>query len=87
MLTLMFLTMLWNLFRAILGLVSMAPVWVASGLWSSLSKSWLSFLVIAVALLAPSSAQAGWFSWLWGGSDTRQIERSAELAQEAAPEP
>jgi len=83
-LTLMFLTLLWNLFRAFLGLVFMAPVWVASGLWSSLPKSWLSFLVLAVALLAPHPAEAGWFSWLWGGSDTRQIERSAELAQEAA---
>lgn len=84
MLTLMFLTLLWNLLRAFLGLVFMAPVWVASGPWSSLLKPWLYFLVLAVALLAPCSAQAGWFSWLSGGSDTRRIERSAELAQEAA---
>lgn len=84
MLTLMFLTLLWNLLRAFLGLVFVTPVWVVSGLWPSLSKWWPYFLVLAVALLAPHPAEAGWFSWLWGGSDTRQIERSAELAQEAA---
>ena len=58
MLTLMFLTLLWNLLRAVLGLVFMAPDWVASGLWSSLLKPWLYFLVLAVALLAPCSVLA-----------------------------
>lgn len=84
MLTLMFLTLLWNLFRAFLGLVFMAPVWVVSKCAYGLARVWLHVAVLAVALLAPHPAQAGWFSWLWGGSDTRQIERSAELAQEAA---
>jgi hypothetical protein len=40
----------------------------------------LGFLIAAA-----QSAEAGWFSWLWGsGADIKKIERSAELAQEAA---
>jgi len=42
--------------------------------------------MFGLVALSAQPAEAGWFSWLWGdsGSDIRKIERSAELAQEAA---
>jgi hypothetical protein len=35
-------------------------------------------------LASAQSAEAGWFSWLWGGSSTRHLERSLDAAHEAA---
>ena len=35
-------------------------------------------------LATAHSAEAGWFSWLWGDSSTRHLERSLDAAQEAA---
>jgi len=35
-------------------------------------------------LASAQSAEAGWFSWLWGSSGTRELERSLDVAQEAA---
>lgn len=84
MLTLMFLTLLWNLVRAFLGLVFVTPVWVVSRCACGLARVWLYVAILGLTLFMPAQAHAGWFSWLWGSSDTRQIERSAELAQEAA---
>ena len=47
---------------------------------------WLFWPVVLVAFLVATAqpAEAGWFSWLWGDSGTKQLERSAELAQDAA---
>lgn len=84
MLTLMLMTLLWNLFRAFLGLVFVTPVWVVSSCAYGLARVWLYVAVLGLALVAPQPAEAGWFSWLWGSSDTRHIERAAELSQEAA---
>jgi hypothetical protein len=46
---------------------------------------WLLWPVVIMGFLIATaqSAEAGWFSWLWG-SDTRQLERSLNVAQEAA---
>jgi ABC-type multidrug transport system fused ATPase/permease subunit len=47
---------------------------------------WPAFVIVTiVSLLALSaqSAHAGWFDWFWS-SDTEQLERSTEIAQEAA---
>lgn len=38
---------------------------------------------VGVLIASAQSAEAGWFSWLWG-SNTRQLERSLEVAEEAA---
>lgn len=40
-------------------------------------------LVMGFLIASAQSAEAGWFSWLWG-SNTRQLERSLDVAQEAA---
>jgi multidrug efflux pump subunit AcrA (membrane-fusion protein) len=47
---------------------------------------WLFWPMVLVAFLVATAqpAEAGWFSWLWGSSNTQQLERSAELAQDAA---
>lgn len=39
--------------------------------------------VMGFLIATAQSAEAGWFSWLWG-SDTRHLERSLNVAQEAA---
>ena len=46
---------------------------------------WLFWPIVVVGVLIATaqSAEAGWFSWLWG-SNTRQLERSLEVAEEAA---
>ena len=46
---------------------------------------WLFWPVVVMGFLMASaqSAEAGWFSWFWG-SNTRQLERSLDVAQEAA---
>jgi len=65
-------------------------VWLAARLVSGvLYVFWPIVLIggtLGFLIAAAQSAEAGWFSWLWGdsGADIRKIERSAELAQEAA---
>ena len=54
--------------------------WLAWLLWPSLLITGLLGLVSGTA----QPAQAGWTDWLWARPDTSQIERSAELAQNAA---
>jgi hypothetical protein len=39
--------------------------------------------LLGFLIATAQSAEAGWFSWLWG-SDTRHLERSLAVAQEAA---
>jgi hypothetical protein len=51
---------------------------------------WLVWPLVLVACMlgflmtTALPAEAGWFSWLWGGSSTRHLERSLDAAQEAA---
>jgi hypothetical protein len=40
-------------------------------------------LVMGFLIATAQSAEAGWFSWLWG-SDTHELERSLDVAREAA---
>ncbi len=40
-------------------------------------------VIVGFLIATARSAEAGWFSWLWG-SDTRQLDRSLNVAQEAA---
>jgi hypothetical protein len=40
-------------------------------------------LLMGFLIATAQSAEAGWFSWLWD-SDTRELERSLEVAKEAA---
>lgn len=44
---------------------------------------WPVVLAMAVLVVSAQSAEAGWMSWLWG-SNTRELERSLDVAQEAA---
>jgi len=63
----------------IAGLLSRAFTCVLWLFWPMLFFGGVTGLLIATA----QSAEAGWFSWLWG-SDTRHLERSLDVAQEAA---
>jgi hypothetical protein len=65
------------LFQFILGLLMRAFMCVL----------WLFWPAVVLGVLCVASAQsceAGWFSWLWGGSNTKQLERSLDVAEEAA---
>jgi hypothetical protein len=53
--------------------------WLLRLLW----PVWVVIVIFGFLALNAQSAQAGWFDWLWG-SDTARLERSAEIAQEAA---
>ena len=62
----------------------------ATVLWIGSCILWLFWPVVfiggALGFLIASAhpAEAGWFSWMWGGSSTRQLERSLDAAHEAA---
>ena len=71
--------LLWAVIRFVFATV----LWIGSGIL------WLFWPVVLIGgalgflLASAQSAEAGWFSWLWG-SDTRHLERSLDVAQEAA---
>ena len=62
----------------------------ATVLWIVSCILWLLwpavFIGCALGFLIASahSAEASWFSWMWSGSSTRQLERSLDAAHEAA---
>jgi len=62
----------------------------ATVLWIGSCILWLFWPVVFIGgalgfLIATAhSAEASWFSWIWGGSSTRQLERSLDAAHEAA---
>ena len=72
--------LLWAAIRFVFATV----LWIGSGIL------WLFWPVVliggALGFLIASAhpAEAGWFSWIWGGSSTRQLERSLDAAHEAA---
>ncbi len=77
--------MLWFL-SACLWIAMMLVQFLAGLLFRALAMAfWLFWPAVVLAMFVASaqSAEAGWFSWLWG-SDTRQLERSLDVAQEAA---
>ncbi len=53
--------------------------WLLRLLW----PAWVIIAIVGMLALSAQSAHAGWFDWLWS-SDTAQLERSTEIAQEAA---
>ena len=71
--------LLWAVIRFVFATV----LWIGSGIL------WLFWPVVLIGgalgflLASAHPAEAGWFSWLWG-SDTRHLERSLDVAQEAA---
>lgn len=66
-------------FKFLISVVLAALSWLLRWLW----PVWVVIVIFGFLALKAQSAQAGWFDWLWG-SDTAQLERSAEIAQEAA---
>lgn len=71
-------TMFWALLaltQFIVGLLMRAFMCVLWLFWPA--------VVMGFLIATAQSAEAGWFSWLWG-SNTRQLERSLDVAQEAA---
>lgn len=71
-----------RVFWALLALAQFIAGWLARVLTFTLSLVW-PLVLIGLLYLAPSPAEAGWGSWLWG-SDTAELRRSLEVAQEAA---
>lgn len=64
------------LFQFILGLLMRAFMCVLWFFWPA--------VLVGVLVFSAQSCEAGWFSWLWGGSNTKQLERSLDVAEEAA---
>ena len=71
-----------RVFWALLALAQFIAGWLARVLTFTLSLVW-PLVLIGLLYFAPSPAKAGWGSWLWG-SDTAELRRSLEVAQEAA---
>lgn len=59
------------------------PAAVLARGFGAMLRRCLPGLLVVVLLASTQSCEAGWFSWLWG-SDTQQLERSLDVAQEAA---
>ena len=74
-----FLGLLWLAFLFVFRALITVFSWALWPMW----PHWLIFSVTAFLATSAIPAHAGWLSWLWG-SDTRHLERYAELAQEAA---
>ena len=72
-----------TLFWALLALAQFLTGLLMRALLTILWLFWPVVLVVGFLVASAQSAEAGWFSWLWG-SDTRQLERSLDVAQEAA---
>jgi ABC-type multidrug transport system fused ATPase/permease subunit len=53
--------------------------WLLRLLW----PAWIIITIVGILALSAQSAEAGWFDWIWN-PDTEQLERSTEIAQEAA---
>jgi ABC-type multidrug transport system fused ATPase/permease subunit len=66
----------------ILSVIQFAVILLFRALLTALWLFW-PVVLFGVLVASPQSAEAGWFSWLWG-SDTRHLERSLTVAQEAA---
>ncbi len=60
-------------------LVFSVLTWLLRLLW----PAWIIIAIVGMLALSAQSAHAGWFDWFWS-SDTTQLERSTEIAQEAA---
>ena len=62
----------------------------ATVLWIGSCILWLFWPVVFIGgalgflIASAHSAEASWFSWIWGSSSTRQLERSLDAAHEAA---
>ena len=68
--------LLWALLQFFVGLLYRAVMIVFWLLWPTA-------IVLLMAIALSPSVEAGWISWLWK-SDTRQLERSLEVARDAA---
>ena len=78
--------MTWLLSSVFWALLTLAKLGVGLVFQVFVYALWLFWpFVMALGLLVVSaqSAEAGWLSWLWG-SNTRELERSLDVAQEAA---
>lgn len=72
--------LLWLMVTGMLRTLAAVFSWLLWLLW----PHWLVLCVLACLAVNPQPAHAGWGSWLWGSSNTKQLERSAEVAQQAA---
>lgn len=68
--------LLWALLQFFVGLFYRAVMLVFWLLWPAA-------IVLLMAIALSPSVEAGWISWLWK-SDTRELERSLEVARDAA---
>ena len=71
-----------RVFWALLALAQFIAGWLARVFTFAFSLVW-PLVLAGLFISASSPAEAGWGSWLWG-SDTAELRRSLEVAQEAA---
>jgi ABC-type multidrug transport system fused ATPase/permease subunit len=72
--------LLWAALQFVLAILLRAVSCILWLFWPAVLIGGTLGLLIATA----HPAEAGWFSWLWGGSGTRHLERSLDAAHEAA---
>ncbi len=72
-----------SLFWALLALAQILAGFLFRAVMSVLWLFWPVVLMAALLMVSAQPCEAGWFSWLWG-SNTRQLERSLDVAKEAA---
>jgi hypothetical protein len=77
---LVLLSTLWFATKSVFRLFIKLGSWV---LWL-IRPHWMGCVVLVSLAVAAQPAQAGFWSWLWGSPNTEQLERSAELAEDAA---
>jgi hypothetical protein len=77
------LTLIGGFLIAVLNFVLYVLVTAFSWFLRLLWPVWLALALIGFMAATAQPAQAGWFDWIWG-SDSAQLERAAEIAQEAA---
>lgn len=71
---------LWFTVKSALRLLILVGSWI---LWL-IRPHWMGCLILVSLAVTAQPVEAGFWSWLWGSSDTKVLERSAELAQESA---
>lgn len=72
-----------SVFWALLTLVKLGVGLVFQVFIYALWLFWPFVMTLGLLVVSAQSAEAGWLSWLWG-SNTRELERSLDVAQEAA---
>ena len=78
--TIFLAALLWAAIRFVFATV----LWIVSCILWLLWPAVFIGCALGFLIATAHSAEASWFSWMWSGSSTRQLERSLDAAHEAA---